>query len=167
VQAAGFHVLSKLNDQVVTIYMQQQWDPAPVSDKRVRQALNLAIDKEAIMQHVFAGQGVPVAMYPIGSYGVAGGADPELQPHPYDPVKARQLLAEAGYPNGFETKIYSSEDVVFMCQEMGIDTGIDLDRLIDCARLAEGLVGHTLPGKVMKGGNLRKYREAAVLARNA
>ena len=60
-----------------------------------------------------------------------------------------------------------SEDVVFMCQEMGIETGIDLDRLIDCAKLAEGIVGHPLPGKVMKGGNLRKYREAAVLARNA
>jgi hydroxymethylglutaryl-CoA lyase len=60
-----------------------------------------------------------------------------------------------------------SEDIVFMCQEMGIDTGIDLERLIDCARLAEGLVGHPLPGKVMQGGTLQKYREAAVLARNA
>jgi hydroxymethylglutaryl-CoA lyase len=60
-----------------------------------------------------------------------------------------------------------SEDIVFLCQEMGIDTGIDLERLIDCARLAEGLVGHPLPGKVMKGGHLRKYREAAVLARHA
>ena len=58
--------------------MQQQWDPVPVADKRVRQALNLAIDKEALMQFVFAGQGVPVPMYPIGSYGVAGGADAEL-----------------------------------------------------------------------------------------
>jgi len=60
-----------------------------------------------------------------------------------------------------------SEDVVFMCQEMGIETGIDLDKLIDCAKMAEEMVGHPLPGKVMKGGNLRKYREAAVLARNA
>jgi len=56
---------------------------------------------------------------------------------------------------------------VFMCQEMGIETGIDLDKLIDCAKMAEGIVGHPLPGKVMNGGNLRKYREAAALARNA
>jgi ABC-type oligopeptide transport system substrate-binding subunit len=41
--------------QVVVIYMQQQWDPMPVADKRVRQTLNLAIDKEAIMKFVFAG----------------------------------------------------------------------------------------------------------------
>jgi len=100
-------VFSKLNDQVVAVYMQQQWDQVPVADKRVRLALNLALDKEAIMKFVFAGQGVPVPMYPIGSYGVAGGADAALQPYPYDPQKAKQLLAEAGYPNGFETKIYS------------------------------------------------------------
>lgn len=60
-----------------------------------------------------------------------------------------------------------SEDIVFMCQEMGIETGIDLDQLIGCAKFAEELVGHPLPGKVMKGGNLHKYREAAALARNA
>jgi peptide/nickel transport system substrate-binding protein len=107
VKAAGFNVFSKLNDQVVAVYMQQQWDPVPVADKRVRQALNYAIDKEAIMRFVFAGQGVPAAMYPIGSYGVAGGADATLEPYPYDPQKAKALLAEAGYPQGFETKIYS------------------------------------------------------------
>jgi hydroxymethylglutaryl-CoA lyase len=51
-----------------------------------------------------------------------------------------------------------TEDLVFMCQEMGIDTGIDLDALIDCARLAEEIVGHPLPGSVMTGGSLRKLR---------
>ena len=107
VKAAGFNVFSKLNDQVVVVYMQQQWDPVPIADKRVRQALNLALDKEALMQFVFAGQGVPAVMYPIGSYGIAGGADASLKPYPYDPQKAKQLLAEAGYPNGFETRIYS------------------------------------------------------------
>lgn len=60
-----------------------------------------------------------------------------------------------------------SEDIVFMCQEMGLETGIDLDKLVECAKVAEEMVGHPLPGKVMKGGNLRKYREAAELARNA
>jgi hydroxymethylglutaryl-CoA lyase len=51
-----------------------------------------------------------------------------------------------------------TEDLVFMCHEMGITTGIDLDALIACAKLAEDIVGHPLPGSVMKGGTLAKYR---------
>ena len=51
-----------------------------------------------------------------------------------------------------------TEDLVFMCNEMGIETGIDLDALIETARLAEDVVGHPLPGLVMKGGTLAKYR---------
>jgi hydroxymethylglutaryl-CoA lyase len=54
-----------------------------------------------------------------------------------------------------------SEDLVFMCEEMGIETGIDLDALIGCARLAEDIVGHPLPGSVMKGGSLRRLRAQA------
>ena len=51
-----------------------------------------------------------------------------------------------------------TEDTVFICQEMGIETGIDLDRMIDVAEEAERLVGHPLPGKVKVGGNLATYR---------
>lgn len=51
-----------------------------------------------------------------------------------------------------------TEDLVMMCEEIGIATGIDLDRLIECARLAEDIVGHPLPGSVMKGGSLARLR---------
>ncbi|HEX3939551.1 MAG TPA: hydroxymethylglutaryl-CoA lyase [Xanthobacteraceae bacterium] len=51
-----------------------------------------------------------------------------------------------------------TEDLVFLCEEMGVKTGIDLDALIDCAKLAEDIVGHPLPGSVMKGGTLKKFR---------
>lgn len=54
-----------------------------------------------------------------------------------------------------------TEDLVFMCEEMGIETGIDLDALIDCARMAEDIVGHPLPGKIMHGGSLSRYRQGA------
>ena len=53
-----------------------------------------------------------------------------------------------------------TEDLVFMCHEMGIETGIDLDAMIECAKMAEDIVGHPLPGKVMRGGSLTKYRRA-------
>jgi hydroxymethylglutaryl-CoA lyase len=51
-----------------------------------------------------------------------------------------------------------TEDLVFMCEEMGIATGVDLEALIDCANLAEDIVGHPLPGAVMRGGGLRHFR---------
>ena len=51
-----------------------------------------------------------------------------------------------------------TEDIVFMCDELGIKTGIDLDALIECAHLAEDIVGHPLPGAVMKGGTLKRFR---------
>ncbi len=52
-----------------------------------------------------------------------------------------------------------TEDLVFACGEMGIDTGVDLDALVEAAKLTEELVGHVLPGKVMKGGTLTKWKE--------
>jgi hydroxymethylglutaryl-CoA lyase len=53
-----------------------------------------------------------------------------------------------------------TEDLAFMCEEMGIETGIDLERLLEAARLAEDIVGHPLPGKCMRGGSLRELRRA-------
>jgi hydroxymethylglutaryl-CoA lyase len=52
-----------------------------------------------------------------------------------------------------------TEDLVFMTDEMGIETGIDLAALIECAALAEEIVGHPLPGAVMRGGSLQRLRE--------
>lgn len=52
-----------------------------------------------------------------------------------------------------------TEDMVLLCQEMGIATGIDLDKLIGAATLAERIIGRDLAGKVMHGGNLAKYRK--------
>lgn len=54
-----------------------------------------------------------------------------------------------------------TEDIVFMCHEMGIETGIDLEAMIECARMAEDLFGHPLPGKVMHAGSLARFRNAA------
>ena len=54
-----------------------------------------------------------------------------------------------------------TEDLVFMAHEMGIETGVDLDALIECARMAEDIVGHQLPGKIMHGGSLSKFRHGA------
>jgi hydroxymethylglutaryl-CoA lyase len=51
-----------------------------------------------------------------------------------------------------------TEDLVFMCHEMGIETGVDLDALLEVASFAEEVVGHPLPGSVKSGGSLAALR---------
>lgn len=53
-----------------------------------------------------------------------------------------------------------TDEVVFLCEELGIHTGIDQDALLECSRMAEARVGHALPGKLTRGGTLRSVREA-------
>ena len=52
-----------------------------------------------------------------------------------------------------------TEDLVFMCNDLGIETGIDIDALVSVAKLAEEIIGHRLPGAVMAGGTLSARRQ--------
>jgi peptide/nickel transport system substrate-binding protein len=71
----------------------------PMADQRVRQALNYATDKDALIQAVSYGTGTPQrSMMPMST----PLADGPAQLYPYDPARAKALLAEAGYPQGFE-----------------------------------------------------------------
>jgi peptide/nickel transport system substrate-binding protein len=73
--------------------------PNPLADRRVRQAFNLAIDRAAIVRAVMRGMGEPTGfVVPPSVHGYASVLDTVPVP---DPVAARQLLAEAGYPAGF------------------------------------------------------------------
>lgn len=75
-------------------YMGFNLKRAPFDDKRVRQAINYAINKQELIDGVLLGLGEPVASpYKPGTRWV----NPQLKPYPYDPDKARQLLREAGY----------------------------------------------------------------------
>lgn len=57
-----------------------------------------------------------------------------------------------------------TEDMVFMCHEMGIETGVDLEALLDCARMAESIIGRRLNGHLLRAGTLARFREARALA---
>ncbi|MFZ0099567.1 MAG: hydroxymethylglutaryl-CoA lyase [Gemmobacter sp.] len=59
-----------------------------------------------------------------------------------------------------------TEDLVFLCQDLGIETGIDLDCMVEAARLAEEIVGHPLPGSVKEGGSLSGWRRLGGGARH-
>lgn len=79
-----------------------------LADVRVRRALLLAVDRERLVQEVAANNGTVASqlVHPL-----VFGYDPSVRPFPYDPAKARALLAEAGFAQGFEV-------------EVGIGTGV-------------------------------------------
>ena len=77
----------------------------PVKDVRVRQALNLAVNRQEIVDTLLHGKGKPAAVFPSSPISIGYPAD--LKPYPYDPAKAKKLLAEAGYPNGFSIKLFA------------------------------------------------------------
>ncbi|MDA9505029.1 glutathione ABC transporter substrate-binding protein [Bradyrhizobium sp. CCBAU 11386] len=76
---------------------------SPFSKLKVRQAVAHAVDVDAIIKSVLFGQGERYVEVGMGE----AGYDPNLQAYPYDVKKAKELLAEAGYPNGFETPCYN------------------------------------------------------------
>lgn len=90
-----------LSTRVMFIGINTQW--GPLKDRRVRQALNYAVDKEAIIKNVLFGLGEPVdSVLPNFTLGYV-----KLPPYNYDPEKAKELLKEAGYPNGFKVTLYT------------------------------------------------------------
>src|SRR3546814_1071826 len=74
----------------------------PLSNQKVRQALNYAIDKEAIIQIVTHGVGSPQTSFMSSTTPYHVG---DASPYPYDAAKAKQLLQEAGYADGFTTSV--------------------------------------------------------------
>jgi len=75
----------------------------PFDDKRVRQALNYATNKDAILKAVYQGNG-QVAKNPIPP--ILWSYNDAIKDYAYDPAKARELLAQAGFPNGFELELW-------------------------------------------------------------
>jgi len=79
----------------------------PLRDVRVRRALSLAINRDGIVRAVMNGQAVASGqLLPAGVMG----HDPSLRPDPFDPERARRLLAEAGYPQGFQIVLGGPND---------------------------------------------------------
>jgi peptide/nickel transport system substrate-binding protein len=95
----GLRLSAVRTNAVFFIDFVEQWDPkSPWADQRVRLATSLAIDRKAINE-----------AEALGFAGLTGSVVPRhmefalpIEPHPYDPKRAKQLLAEAGYPNGFD-----------------------------------------------------------------
>jgi len=75
----------------------------PLTKKKVRQAINMAIDKQSIVDNIYMGTAIKATN---GMPPFMLGYNDAIDDYPYDPAKAKQLLTEAGYPDGFEVTLY-------------------------------------------------------------
>jgi peptide/nickel transport system substrate-binding protein/oligopeptide transport system substrate-binding protein len=83
----------------------------PLADRRVRQAINYAVDVERINERLISGRGTRAAgVIPPA----LPGYDSARKAYPYDSLKARQLLAEAGHPNGIDVELWTSTRPIFL-----------------------------------------------------
>ena len=121
--------------------------PHPFHDIRVRKAVSLAINRKGICERLFFGgaspHGEPLAPYNLGF-------DPTVKPDPYDPEKAKALLAEAGYPKGFKTYLNGSRGAKYYLEAIASnlrDVGIIAEiKIYEGGSWYEAHVGKKLSG---------------------
>jgi len=88
----------------MTAFVALNTQQKPLDNQKVRQALNMAFDRKTYLKNVFDNTATP-ATNPWPP--ITWGYDKSIQPYPYDPAKAKQLLADAGFPKGFSTTIWT------------------------------------------------------------
>ena len=151
---------------IVHRYMSMNVTKKPFDNLKVRQAINYAINKEALAKVAFNGYAFPAeGVAPQGvNYAV------KMAPWPYDVAKAKQLLAEAGYPNGFETELWSAYNhttaqkvIQFLQQQLGqvgIKAKIQALEAGQRVQMVEGVQDPARPacGSTMWAGPPRRVR---------
>ena len=108
-RSGGVPIVVRRQDAHVDFWWILPWTNAPIRDKRVREALNIAIDRAELSESVFAGMAEPGAV-PFAMASAMRDVKFRITPehvYPYNPARAKQLLTEAGYPNGFAMELYA------------------------------------------------------------
>lgn len=125
---------------------------SPFADVKVRQALGHAIDQEAIVDAIQSGYGTVVNQWARED---SWAYNPDVVGYPYDPDRARELLTEAGYPDGFETTIWANNrgtgpQLATAIQGFLADVGITANlEVVDFSVYNEHVVGGTWDGIIM------------------
>lgn len=134
IEGAGHRVYTFPDPSVIGVSFVLRKDgkplPSPMQDIRVRQAMNYAVNKEAIKEALLGGRAKAPSQHAAS---IAFGYDPSLEPWPYDPAKARALLKEAGHEKGFrftaEILLSSDGNAHAIYQQVAADlaqVGIDM-----------------------------------------
>jgi len=153
----GYPVHFRREEAILSMYWVLPRDGQPTADKRVREAMNLAVDRAEIAQAIFAGKADPASI-PLGlswSFRDIGfKVSPEMV-YPYDPARAKKLLADAGFAGGFSQDLYAfqlpglpegkafAEAVSGYWQKIGIKTKIVP---LDCPGFRKLWVDRKVPG---------------------
>lgn len=138
-QSKKVRLSTSIGGRLVMVVFHMDSEVRPFQDVRVRQALNYAIDKKSIVDGFLNGKGEMIGQ-PAGSSIV--GYDPSIKPYPFDPGKAKALLKEAGYPNGFEfnidvakgmalNDIQISEAIVAQLKNVGVKANLVVNEWTD------------------------------------
>lgn len=163
---SGIDVQSVPSGRVILLYV-NTLASGPLQDRRVRQALNYAVDKKTIIDKVLMGSGFQMA---INTSPYDFGHDPNLKPYPYDPDKAKRLLAEAGCkdmklvlnsPAGrYVMDKQVSEAIAGMFEKVGIKVDFKMrewgdyvkdllgKKLVDTGLIGSGLVMYDADGRL-------------------
>jgi peptide/nickel transport system substrate-binding protein len=134
IEASGVASIQMVADMVNHVVMLRSDIDSPLSDKRVRQAMNYAVDVQLIIDTILSGYAHQEAtvVHPF-----VFGYNPDVEPYPYDPDKARELLVAAGYADGFEIEfdvcpavgdlnvMEVAQAVVAQLQEVGIQAHLN------------------------------------------
>lgn len=116
-------------EQLSTSYVGFNVTKAPLDDKLVRQAINYALDVDAVVDYIYTGRAVKLST-PLPPR--VWGYNPDVEGYYYDPAKAKELLAEAGYPDGFKISLWTNDDplrmqIAEMFQANLAEVGIEVD----------------------------------------
>lgn len=144
VESAGYKTVRLPTHPPTSIRFHTLNPDVPWFKRDVRLAIAMAIDGDAIVKNLF--QGIPGRFTRLSPGEL--GYDPNLKPYPYDPKKAKALLAGAGYPNGFEMPLYyytgriagqkeTAEAVTLYLNAVGIRAkimGVEAPQMLDMVR---------------------------------
>ena len=111
----------------------------PLADRRVRQALNHAIEKAKLVRYDLLGNGRPLATMTMPG---EIGHDPGLKPYPFDLAKAQRLLKEAGYPDGFRLSVLAKAQgmramKIIAVQLARVKVFLDVEETTDAAAVSD------------------------------
>ena len=99
----GFQRVIDIQSQIMSLAFRTVGNAdSPIRSAAVRQALNLAIDRDLLAKALYEGLAEPATQ---GAVSDVNGYNPDLPPYPFQPDRAREIIANAGYPNGFELTI--------------------------------------------------------------